>query len=446
MYEMYKVKLNIILLPVILFIIAGVSHTASGKVYIDIDSPAFLKFPIAIADFKNLSGKEDGENLSVWFSDSLAKNLEITGFFRMISKEAFLEDSNRSGITLDSIRYSDWVSIGAETLIKGGFQRNGEELSVEFRLFDVIQGKLIVGKKYWGRIDDKKAMVSRFASEVLLALTGERGVFDTKIAFVWKKGKPSEIYTINFDGSGLTRLTGFESITLSPQWSPDGKAVSFTSYRKGNPDLYIMDVASGAVKRISSFKGLNLSAPWSPDGGKILLTLSKDGNEEIYVLEREEGGKLTRLSNNFAIDVSPTWSPDGKKIAFVSNRSGSPQIYLMDADGSNARRLTYKGNYNTSPAWSPKGNRIAYEGMVNGYFQIFSIDEDGGNLFQITFDEGGSESPTWSPDGRYLAFSFKKRGKAGICVINSNGSNMRILHEGNSICNCPSWSSRLNLY
>ena len=443
---MDKVKLNIILLPVIVFIIAGMSHTASGKVYIDIDSPAFLKFPIAIADFKNLSGKEDGENLSVWFSDALAKNLEITGFFHMISKEAFLEDPNHSGITLDSIRFSDWVSIGAETLIKGGFQHNGEELSVEFRLFDVIQGKLIVGKKYWGGIDDKKAMTSRFASEVLLALTGERGVFNTKIAFVWKKGKSSEIYTINFDGSGLTRLTGFDSITLSPQWSPDGRAVSFTSYRKGNPDLYIMDVAGGAVKRISSFRGLNLSAPWSPDGRKILLTLSKDGNEEIYVLEREEGGELTRLSNNFAIDVSPTWSPDGKKIAFVSNRSGSPQIYLMDADGSNARRLTYKGSYNTSPAWSPKGDRIAYEGMVNGYFQIFSIGEDGGNLLQITFDEGGNESPTWSPDGRYLAFSFNKRGKSGIRVINFNGSSMRMLHEGDGICSCPSWSPRLNLY
>jgi len=444
---MNKVKLNIILLPVILFIITGMSRTALCKVYIDIDSPAFLKFPIAIADFKNLSGKEDGENLSVWFSDALAKNLEITGFFRMISKEAFLEDSNRSGITLDSIRFSDWVSIGAETLVKGGFKRNGEELSAEFRLFDVIQGKLIVGKKYWGGIDDKKAMTSRFASEALLALTGERGVFDTKIAFVWKKGRSSEIYTINFDGSGLTRLTGFDSITLSPQWSPDGRAISFTSYRKGNPDLYIMDVAGGAVKRVSSFRGLNLSAPWSPDGGKILLTLSKDGNEEIYVLEREEGGKFTRLSNNFAIDVSPAWSPDGKKIAFVSNRSGSPQIYLMDADGNNARRLTYKGNYNTSPAWSPMGDRIAYEGMANGYFQIFSIGEDGGNLLQITFDEGGKESPAWSPDGRYLAFSFKRSGRSdGICVINSNGSNIRMLHEGDGIFSCPSWSSRLNLY
>lgn len=443
---MHKVKLNIILLAVIVFNITGVSHTASGKVYIDIDSPAFLKFPIAIADFKNLGSREDRENLSVWFSDALTRNLEITGFFRIISKSAFLEDPEHSGITHDAIRFPDWMDIGAETLIKGGFSYNGEDLSVEFRLFDVIQGRLIVGKKYWGRIDDKKAMASRFASEVLFALTGERGVFDTKIAFVWKRGKSSEIYTVNFDGSGLTRLTRFESITLSPQWSPDGKTVSFTSYRNGNPDLYIMDVARGAVKRISSFKGLNLSAPWSPDGEKILLTLSKDGNEEVYVLEHGSG-KITRLTNNSAIDVSPAWSPDGKRIAFVSNRSGSPQIYLMDADGNNVSRLTYKGNYNTSPAWSPKGDRIAYEGMVNGNFQIFSIDKNSANLLQVTFDGGGNESPTWSPDGRYIAFSSNKNGKSGrICVVNSDGSNMRVLHDGDGICICPSWSPHLNLY
>jgi TolB amino-terminal domain. len=153
---MYQIKLYVVALIGIILLIVGLSHTALCKVYIDIDSPAFLKFPIAITNFKDLSGKKDGDNLPVWFSDSLAKKLEITGFFRMISKEAFLEDSNRSGITLDSIRFSDWVSIGAETLVKGGFKRNGEELSAEFRLFDVIQGKPLIGKKYWGRIMNQK--------------------------------------------------------------------------------------------------------------------------------------------------------------------------------------------------------------------------------------------------------------------------------------------------
>ncbi len=442
---MYQIKLYAIALFGVTLLTLLSSHTACGKVYIDIDSPTFQKFPIAITDFKNLSGKEDKDNLSAWFSEALTLNLQITRFFRIINKNAFLEDPNRSGITVDSIRFFDWTSIGAETLIKGGFQCDGKKLSAEFRLFDVIQRKLIVGKKYWGRFEDKETMVLKFASEILLALTGERGVFDTNIAFIWKKGKKSDIYTINFDGSKLVRVTNNGSIALSPYWSPDGKAISFTSYKKGNPDLYIMDMASRTEKKISNSKGLNLSAPWSPDGRKMLLTLSKDGNEEIYALYLENY-KLRRLTHNLSIDVSPAWSPNGKKIAFVSNRSGSPQIYMMDADGDNVRRLTYEGSYNTSPSWSPRSSRIAYEGMTNGNFQIFSIDEDGGNMRQLTFDTEGCESPSWSPDGRYLAFTSKKNGKFRICVMNSNGLYVRILREGADIYSCLSWSPRLNLY
>jgi len=442
--RMHQIKLYTITLLGIILLVLGWNNTAAGKVYIDIDSPAFQKFPIAITDFKNLGGSDDSENLSVWLSDALKKSLNITGFFRIVKKSAFLEDPNQSGITADSIRFSDWVSIGTETLVKGGFQYDGEKFSVEFRLFDVVQGKLIVGKKYWGKIEDKEVMVIKYVNEILLALTGKRGVFDTKIAFVRRRGKTSDIYTINFDGSELVRVTSYGSITLSPHWSPDGKMISFTSYILGNPDFYVMNMSSKVAKKISSFEGLNLSAPWATDGRKVLLTLSKDGNEEIYLLDLEYN-KLKRITHNPSIDVSPTWSPDGRKIAFVSNRSGSPQIYLMDADGNNVRRLTYEGSYNTSPSWSPRGNRIAYESATNGYFQIFSIDEDGSNMVQLTFD-GCNESPSWSPDGRYLAFSSKKNEKSGICVMNSNGSNMRVLHESVDIYGCPSWSPRLNLY
>jgi TolB protein len=428
-------------------------HSALGKVYIDIDSPAFQKFPIAITDFRKISQQSYQTELSSWFSDTLARYLEMTGFFNIISKKAFLEDQKQAGLTVESIRFADWAVIGAEYLVKGSFQSNGKDITAEFYLFDVIKGEVITAKQYTGKMEDKTEMVRKFAGEILSALTGDEGVFGTKIAFVLKKGQNvpgknklaeiiSDIYTINFDGTEFLRITNFQSLTLSPRWSPDGKFISFTSYRNGNPDLYIRSMNGAKVEKIANFDGINLAGSWSRDGRKLLLTLSKDGNEEIYAMDLGSRN-LERLTHDFAIDVSPTWSPDNTRIAFVSNRSGSPQIFTMDTTGNDVKRLTYDGSYNTSPSWSPRGNRIAYEGLVNRRFQIFSINEDGSNPLQLTFDNVDHESPSWSPDARYLVFSTRGGGKHRICVMNANGSNVRVLYENVVGCISPSWSPKI---
>lgn len=417
---------------------------AFGKVYIDIDSPAFQQFPIAIPDFKNLENNDGDNSLSVELSNSLSSMLKITGYFRIINKNAYLEDQNSAGITAETTDFVEWSAIGSEFLVKGGYTGAPDGISIEYRLFDVVEGKLIAGKKYWGTRKELNAIAIKFAGEILLALTGEPGVFDTKIAFTGKKGKNSDIYAVNFDGSDIAKITNNKTITVLPHWSIDGKMLSFTSYMRGNPDLYLLDMVTNRMKRLSHHKGLNLSGPWSPDGKKLLLTLSKDGNEELYVMDYGEN-KITRLTRDPAIDVSPSWSPDGSKIAFVSNRSGSPQIFVMNADGSKVRRLTFEGNYNTSPSWCPTGKRIIYEGTSNGCFQLFSIDEDGSNFMQLTFENGGCEYPTWSPDGRYIAFSSGGNGKSRICIINSNGLNFRVLYENSELeAVYPSWSPHLS--
>jgi len=417
--------------------------SAFGKVYIDIDSPAFQQFPIAIPDFKNLENNDGGGSLSGELSKSLTSMLRITGYFRLIDKNAYLEDQRSAGVTAETTDFAEWSAIGAEFLVKGGYTGTNEGISIEFRLFDVVEGKLITGKKYWGTRNDLNAIAIKFAGEILLALTGEPGVFDTKIAFTGKKGKNSDIYVVNFDGSDIAKITNNKTITVLPHWSIDGKTLSFTSYMRGNPDLYLINMSTRKMNRLSYYKGLNLSGPWSPDGTKLLLTLSKDGNEELYVMDYA-AKKITRLTRDPAIDVSPGWSPDGSKIAFVSNRSGSPQIFVMNADGSKVRRLTFEGNYNTSPSWCPTGKRIVYEGTSNGCFQLFSIDEDGSNFIQLTFENGGCEYPTWSPDGRYIAFSSGGNGKSRICIINSNGLNLRVLYDNpDQEAVYPSWSPHL---
>ncbi|MDI9571195.1 MAG: Tol-Pal system beta propeller repeat protein TolB [Pseudomonadota bacterium] len=404
----------------------------AAKVYIDIDAPGFQKFPIAVDVFTKGDGTTDQEGNALWFPDRLSKYLDMTGYFRIIPRSAFLEDPRKDRT---KIVFSDWRTIGADYLVQGRFQSQNRRLTVEMRLYDTVRGEVLREKRFTGGSGDRKEMTIQFVNEILLALTGERGVFNTRIAYVLKRGNNSELHAIGYDGEGLERITNYGSLTLAPRWSPNGRHISFTSYKDGNPDFFVRDMKTGVGKKVAGYPGLNLSGAWSPDGRKILLTLSKDGNQELYALE-VGSGHLQRLTYEYAIDVSPAWSPDGTKIAFVSNRSGSPQIYVMDSDGRNVRRLTYEGNYNTSPSWSPKGNRIAYEGVVGGAFQIFVIGVEGGTPQQLTVQGGEHKHPSWSPDGRYLAMTAKGRGGGKIAVMNANGTNLRILCEGAN----PAWS------
>ena len=435
---------SLLLLAAVCFFLPRCAHSAAAKVYLDIDSPAWQQFVIAVPDFRNSAGKSSlPDSQAVPFSEQLAGLLRLTAFFNVINKTAYLEDSTiPAGNPAENIRFADWLAIGAEYLVQGNFQQQGGDLTLDCRLYDVVKAEVIVAKKYQGKVADSKAMLRKFAGEVLLALTGDGSVFNTRIAMAMKKGKATDILSIRFDGSDLVKEIESKTILMSPRWSSEGSYLAFTSFEAGNPDFYVKDMTNSVVTKISSFRGINLAGGWSADSRKVLITLSKDGNEEIYLLDFSSK-VLQRLTSNYAIDVSPVWSPDGSRIAFVSNRSGSPQIYIMDANGNNAKRLTFTGTYNTSPAWSPKGDRIAFEGNVGGKFQIFTIGLDGENLKQLTLDSGECKSPSWSPDGRYLVFSKNSGGKKKIYIMTASGLNSRLLYEGAGDLVSSSWSPRL---
>jgi TolB protein len=417
-------------------------NTAEAKIYIDVDSPTFQLFPIAVCDFylpetNKIKSPDSGTALA----EEVKKYLIMTGFFNPLNKKSFIEETNNGDPAVTKIDFSNWTMIGADYLLQGKI--TGEkETAVDCLLYDVIRGDLILNKKYSAPLNSQAAVAKNIASDILFALTGDEGEFNTKIAFLAKKSKKSDIYLINYDGMERKLLINHQSIIVSPRWSPDGNFLAFTSFKHGTPAVYIKDLRNGTERKVASFEGLNLCGYWSPDGQKILLTLSKDGNEEIYVLETDTLN-LKRLTQSYSIDVSPTWSPDGKKIAFVSDRGGSPQIYTMDADGSNVKRITFEGNYNTTPAWSPRGGRIAYEGLINGKYQIFTIDEEGNNLIQLTFDAADNESPSWSPSGRQIAYSSRTNAKSKICIMNANGLNVRIIQESANSLTMPMWSPRL---
>ena len=417
------------------FIFAEMGAT---RVYIDIEAPELKPFPIAIAHFKDVGRSQAA--LGPKIMKILANDLTISGFFEIIPQSEFPEESKAITETPD---YESWLTSRAEALVTGGYSSSGGQFAIEFRLFDLVDKAFLSGKRYKGNTEDLRDIIHRVANEITYLITGEKGVFDTKIAFVSNRTGNKEIYTIDFDGHNLRQITKNKSINLSPAWSPDGRVIAFTSYIKRNPDLYLFDLTRSVQIRLSTNPGLNAAPAWSPDGSTMALMMRKEGNSEIFIMKRD-GTLSKRLTKSWSIEASPTWSPDGRKIAFVSDRAGSPQIYTMDRGGRNVKRLTFSGSYNASPSWSPKGDRIAYAGRSNGRFEIFTISPDGMWTRRLTENSGSNESPTWSPDGRFIAFSSTREGRSRIYVMNGNGANQRRLTATRGKESSPTWSPRMD--
>ncbi len=417
----------------------GAARSLPAKIYIYIDAPATSKFPVAIEPFKNMSGAPGVNDVASTLSTVISGDLEISGLFRLIDPKTFIANPADQDIAGDRIKWDDWSLLGAEALARGGVYQEEKGLRVEARLYDVVRGSFLSGKRYFGEAGDARLMGHKFADEIIYQLTGQKGIFQTKIAFVSDRTGRKEAYLVDFDGKNQTQVTSHRSIVLSPAWSPDGKKLLYTSYKSGNPDVYLRDLFQGQETKMSHYRGINLAPDWSPDGGKIVLTLSEDnGNSDLYLIS-PQGEKLKRLTKEWANDVSPCWSPDGREIAFVSNRAGNPQIYIMEVSTEKVRRLTFAGGYNTSPAWSPRGDRIAYASMAGSAFSICTINTDGSNPRQLT-DAGSCESPSWSPDGRHIAFSSSRAGKKKIYTMLADGSGVRPVTGGEGNDTNPSWS------
>jgi TolB protein len=394
--------------------------------------------PIAVSALKNVGG-DDSHNVSATFDKVLTRDLTLSSFFRIIDPASYLEDPQKSGYDIGGFNFADWSSLGADYLVKGSAQRQGKKITVEALLFDVPQQRRIMGKKFIGDPHDVGEMARRFADAILLAATGTRGPFDTKLAFVSTAGgRYKEVYTSWLDGGGLFRVTDNPTINLFPDFNRDGSHLLYLSYKTLTPELYVVDLRRRLETRINPALGQAVGGTLTPDGG-IVAAYQRGGRTNLYLLSRA-GSLVRQLTDNRGINVSPSVCHDGGQLVFTSDRSGTPQVYVEDLSGGNARRITFSGSYNTAPAFSPDCRQIAYEGRRPGGFQIFVINLDGTGARQLT--QGGSnESPTWSPDGRYIAFSSNRGGGSRIYLMRArDGYIIAPLTEGHGNESNPAWS------
>lgn len=421
---------------VLLLLIAVIFSPTAGRgiIYIDIDSPHIRKFYLALPEIKELGSAP--REIKKEIEKTLAQDLTISNLFYLMERERLPQKGVY--ITEATVDFSAWTGVGAEFLLSVGLAAGGDKVLTEFRLFDMIQGTYIAGKRYRGSQEDVSTMAHRMADEVIYQLTGERGIFQTKIAFVSDRTGNKEIYLMDFDGKNQKPITDNGSINISPAWSPGAKSLLYTCFRRRNPDLYQVFLSPRRTILLSAVTGLNAAPAWSPDGKRIALMMRGNDSTEIYLLN-PRGKKPSRLTHSWANKASPTWSPDGKQIAFVSDQSGSPQIYIIEMPNGKMRRLTYGGRYNCSPAWSPKGDRIAFAGQEEGRFHICTIKPDGTELRRLT-REGNNEHPSWAPNGRHIAFASNRRGNYDIYIMTEDGGGpWRVTASGANETE-PAWS------
>ncbi len=412
------------------------AYQASAYDRITISDPALRKIPLGVNIFR-VSPRD--KTLALKAPDIISSYLGFTGYFKILDRGLFLTDPDNPETDASTINFKNWMTIGAELLITGNIIKNGNIIEMELRLFDPFKGELLVGKMYKGWQKDMERMLRKFCSEVIYHLTGDRGIFDSKIAFISNGSGHKEIYVCDFNGTNIIRITHNKSINLSPAWSWDGKWLAYTSYAKGRPDLYIKNLKENRGI-VFSKRGINTTPAWMPGQFKLAATLSFTGDQDIYLLTGN-GKIIKQLTRKYGIDTSPSWAPDGRRIAFVSARSGNPQIYIKDVGSGRVERLTFEGKYNTQPAWSPLGNKIAYSSIERGEINIHIIDLKTRRPLRLTYNSGKNESPSWSPDGSLIVFSSTREGGiAGIYVMTGFGIDQRRLLKMPGEQTCPAWS------
>ena len=421
---------------------AFVDGGAEEYQYINIKSPSLRKIPLAVPEFTTLVPSVPARDAAGKSAALFRENIAFSGYFKILGLEGETPLPVLKGVVATEIDFSAWREVGAELLVTAGVVVTGDgKMAFECRLFDVFKESLVVGKRYRSKVGDERRVVRRFCSEVVYAITGRRGLYESRIAFVSSNGGTKEIFTCDFDGTEVRQETRDGSIALSPAWSPDGKWMAYTSYKQGNPDLFIRNLREQRGVVVSK-PGINVTPAWIPGSFKLAATFSHEGDQDIYMLTGH-GKLIKKLTHSWGIDVSPSFSPDGKQMAFVSRRSGTPQIHILDLESEKVRRLTYAGRYNTSPSWSPDGTRIAYVAMKKGEgINIHVIGVDGSGDMQLTRHAGDNEEPSWSSDGSLIAFTSNREGTSKIYVMTAYGTDQRRLVSMAGEQFNPKWSPK----
>ncbi len=402
------------------------SLPAVAQFRVEVTGVGMTQLPIAIATFR------DESQAPQKISAIVQADLERSGQFRGV---------DTGGVRLDETTRPDlalWRQKAADSLLSGSVIRLADgRYDVRFRLWDVVRGQDLGGQSYVVVQADLRLVAHRIADFVYEKLTGVRGVFSTRIAYITKAGNRYSLWVADSDGENAQSALASPEPIISPAWSPSGGQLAYVSFESRKPVVYVHDVASGRRRLVANFKGSNSAPAWSPDGRTLAITLTRDGNSQLYAIDAN-GGEPRRLMQSTGIDTEPAYSPDGRLIYFVSDRGGAPQIYKVASSGGNAERVTFSGSYNISPAISPDGRWLAYVSRVNGAFKLHAMELASGTVTALT-ETTADERPSFAPNSRLIVYATQQQGREALMTTTLDGKiKAKLAGQGGDIRE-PDW-------
>jgi len=424
------------LLITLIFIL--LPFTSRADLTIEIVGGAAQQIPIAIVPFA-LPATQPALAQQDNVATIVGADLRRSGMFRVLETRGVYNQPH----DLPDVKYPEWAALQAQALTIGAVEvLPGNRLKVSFRLLDVLKQNQLAAMEFNIAPTQLRITAHKIADIIYEKMTGEKGVFATRISYITKANKRYSLQVADADGFNPQTILSSNEPIISPAWSPDGTKLAYVSFEKKKPVIFVQSLVTGQRYVLANFKGNNSAPSWSPDGKKLAIVLTYSANSQVYLINADGTG-LQQLTQSSGIDTEPVWSPDGASIYFTSNRGGSPQIYKVPSSGGDPRRVTFEGGYIVSPRISPDGKSLAYIRQEQGRFRVTIQDIATGQV-QILSDTSQDESPSFAPNGRMILYATNINGKGTLAAVSADGRVKQRLSETIGDVREPAWGNASN--